>query len=122
MLLFSIFPSGYCTICNGILNGTGEFVPILPRYWEEQGYRIVVRFLFDVEDNGVWVCDCPCPCCNISTLANCAGVFPLFKILPTRLGVLPIYLIPKLFTPQTECLQLLQHPNQRRLSLLGDLF
>src|SRR5437660_6143850 len=79
-----------------MLNDRGEFVAILPRYCEELGVRIVL----DVEDKdrGVSVCDCPCIFCTISTLANNAGVFPSFKIFPTRVGVLPIYLTLRLLT------------------------
>ena len=44
-----------------MLNGIGEFVAILPRYWEEPGTRIEVRFLFVVEGNAACVYDYPCP-------------------------------------------------------------
>jgi hypothetical protein len=74
-----------------MLNGSGRFADILPRYCEDVGIRIDERFLYDAEDSGVGV--------SIFIVLNNAAVFPWFKILPDRVGLSPVYLTLRLFTP-----------------------
>jgi hypothetical protein len=106
----AVIVAGNCSILSGILNETGEFTARLPRYCEDEGEsNVIVEFLI-VEDEGgeegrEEVKNFCCRCCNavwlcstISILLNKAGVFPWFKILPTRYGVLPMYLILGSFT------------------------